>query len=416
MDVRLTDIISPHFFQVHADICRNGHAKYWLKGGRGSTKSSFIAIEIIYQMLKNPEANALVLRKVGRTLRESVYNQYKWAIDMLGMAEHWTSTIVPLQHTYKPTGQRILFTSSDDPAKMKSLQGDWRYIHYEEVTEFDGPEELRSLNQTILRGEDVQTFYSYNPPRSKANWTNVHVAEEESDSHALVHMSDYRTVPKGWLGERWIADAEELKRKNPKAYAHEYLGEVFGTDADVFQNVCTIKIKSLSEYEAIYCGVDFGYTVDPTAFILASYNSKRDEITFLGEIYSPGLSSKRLGEEILSLFKRTGGINPKYQVITADSAEPRTISDLREFGLQVIKAKKGPDSVNHGIGWLQSRTALNFDPDRTPNAYREFANYEYQRGHDGIIIPKFPDKNNHSIDATRYAFELESRSKPWITG
>lgn len=236
---RLTDLIAPSFYQLYGLMKKERYTHYWLKGGRGSTKSSFISIAIVLGIMKHPKTNAVAIRKVGLYLKDSVFEQLNWAIEKLGVSDLWHVKYSPLEMMYIPTGQKILFRGADKPKKLKSTKvskGYIRYIWYEECDEFNGMEEIRTINQSLMRGgAKFDVFYSYNPPKSQRNWVNAEILEERPDR--LVHHSDYTSVPKAWLGEQFIAEAEHLKRSQPAIYAHEYLGEVTGTGGEVFTNV-----------------------------------------------------------------------------------------------------------------------------------------------------------------------------------
>lgn len=237
----LKQLIAPSFYAIHHDLKQALHTHYWLKGGRGSTKSSFISLEIIIGIMKDPQANAVVLRKVGQTLQSSIYEQLQWAVSVLGVNAYWESKISPLEMKYIADGRsnKIIFRGADNPKKIKSIKfskGYCKYIWYEEVDEFAGMEEIRTINQSLLRGGDsFVVFYSYNPPESQSNWVNEEVLEQRNDR--LVHHSTYLTVPPEWLGEQFIIEAEHLRNVKPKAYAHEYMGEVTGTGGEVFTNL-----------------------------------------------------------------------------------------------------------------------------------------------------------------------------------
>lgn len=223
--IKLTDIIAPAFYPVHWDILDGKHTYYDLYGGRGSTKSSFISVEIVLGMVEDPQANAVVFRKYGVTLRESVFEQIQWAIDELGMTDYWTSSVSPMQYVYKPTGQKIIFRGLDKAKKTKSIKtsrGYFKYLWFEELDEYAGAEEIRTVQQSVLRGgSKFVVFKSFNPPISRSNWANVYVNEPREDSFR--HKSDYTSVPVEWLGEQFINDAEHLKATNDRAYRHEYL-------------------------------------------------------------------------------------------------------------------------------------------------------------------------------------------------
>lgn len=403
--VKLSGIIAPTFAGVHNDIKRHRHTHYWLKGGRGSTKSSFIAVEILLGMMrdagKGQYTNAIVLRRYGVTLRESVFEQIGWAINALGVAELWKSSVSPMSWTYLPTGQRIIFRGADEPTKVKSIKfavGWAKYLWYEEVNEFEGAEKIRSINQSVLRGgTDFFVFYSFNPPKAARNWVNQYVAIERDDT--LVHHSTYLTVPPQWLGEQFIVEAEHLKTVKPEAYRHEYLGEVTGTGGEVFSNITlrAITDEEISRFDNLRRGIDWGYAADPFAYNVCHYDKTRRRLYLFHEIHKVKLSNRAAAE----LIKDEAG-NSR---ITCDSAEPKSIDEVRGYGLRVVGARKGPDSVEYGIKWLQDLEEIVIDPVRCPETAREFSGYELERDREGNFKAGYPDKDNHHIDAVRYACE-----------
>lgn len=404
MAVSLDEVIAPAFYPVYYDVVNERHTHYWLKGGRGSTKSSFVSVMIVLGMVQHSDANAVVIRKVGVYLKDSVYEQLTWAIDKLGLTELWQLKLSPLEMIYLPTGQRILFRGADKPRKLKSTKvsrGYVRYIWFEEVDEFSGIAELRTINQSLMRGGSCFTvFYTYNPPAAMRNWVNAEVATLNADSSALVHHSTYLDVPRAWLGDVFIAEAERLKRTKQEVYRHEYLGEVIGTGGTVFTNV-TLRVitdDELQAFDRIIRGVDFGYAADPFVYVLGHYDKTRKRLYIFDEIYRVGLSNARAAE----LIKEHGHYS---QEIVCDSAEPKSIAELRSYGLRVRGAKKGKDSVSYGIKFLQSLDEIVIDNVRAPQTAREFYYYELvSDGNDGYR-DGYPDKDNHSIDAVRYAME-----------
>ena len=403
--VKLSKIIAPTFAGVHRDIKQHRHTHYWLKGGRGSTKSSFISVEIPLGMMRDAAqgeyTNAIVLRRYGVTLRESVFEQIGWAINALGVAELWKSSVSPMSWTYLPTGQRIIFRGADDPTKVKSIKfavGWAKYLWYEEVNEFEGAEKIRSINQSVLRGgADFFVFYSFNPPQAARNWVNQYVAIERDD--ALVHHSTYLTVPPQWLGEQFIVEAEHLKAVKPEAYRHEYLGEVTGTGGEVFGNVTLRPItdEEIARFDNLRRGIDWGYAADPFAYNVCHYDKTRRRLYLFREIHKVKLSNRAAAE----LIKDEAG----SARITCDSAEPKSIDEVRGYGLRVVGARKGPDSVEYGIKWLQDLEEIVIDPVRCPETAREFSGYELERDREGNFKAGYPDKDNHHIDAVRYACE-----------
>ncbi|MGE4215133.1 MAG: PBSX family phage terminase large subunit, partial [Anaerotignaceae bacterium] len=290
---KLSEIIAPSFYSLHNVVKNHAYTHFWLKGGRGSTKSSFVSIEIILGMMKDPDANCIALRKVGMNLKDSIFEQLEWAIKVLGVSEYWQSKISPLTLTYIPTGQRISFRGADKPKKIKSTKfhnGYCKYIWYEEVDEFSGMEEIRTINQSLMRGgENFFVFYSYNPPQSQRNWVNTEVLERRDDRK--VHHSTYLTVPHDWLGEQFFIEAEHLKNTKPEAYNHEYMGEVTGTGGEIFLNLNIREItgQEIETFDNIARGLDWGYASDPFHYTVNHYDKTRRRLYIFHEIQLTGL-------------------------------------------------------------------------------------------------------------------------------
>ncbi len=404
-EIRLSEKIGPAFYSVAKDVFEHGHTHYDESGGRGSLKSSFISIVVPLLLVNNPGTHALVLRKVANTIRDSVYAQYMWAIGELGMAAFWDAKVSPMELIYRPTGQKIMFRGADDPMKIKSIKVPFGYIavtHFEEKDQFSGRAEIRNILQSTMRGgSKYWNFESYNPPISRDNWANKDSLEERPDR--LCHKSTYLQAPPEWLGQQFIDEAEHLKETDERAYQHEYLGIPVGTGGNVFENLELREIvdEEMSHFDQIYQGVDYGWFPDPFAFIRLHYDRARETIYLMDEIYRNKLTNEASGNIIIQR-----GYKDAY--ITCDSAEPKSVADYRAMGLPAKEAVKGPGSVDYGMKWLQRRKIV-IDRRRTPNAYNEFVNYEYERNKDGDIISGYPDANNHLIDATRYALERISR-------
>lgn len=402
--VKLTSVISPQFWTVHRDIQAGKHTYYDLYGGRGSTKSSFSALEIILGIMKDRQANAIVFRKRYNTIGASVFEQLLWAVDALGVDGYWHATTSPYKLTYKPTGQVVIFRGLDDPMKIKSVKvakGYFKYLWFEELDEYSGDEEIRSVQQSVLRGgSSFVVLKTFNPPISRNNWANEYV--QTPRPNALRHKSCYLEVPSGWLGQQFIDDAEELKRINPKAYEHEYLGIPVGAGGEVFDNVEAREITDdeISRFDQIYMGIDWGWYPDPFAWTKMHYDSARRTLYIFDEYRVNKKSNRETWDDLQTLKGVTGS-----DLITADSAEPKSVGDYRDYGAFCRPAVKGPDSVRYGIKWLQSLNAIVIDPERCPGTCKEFQNYEYERTTDGEVISSFPDADNHSIDSVRYAME-----------
>ena len=416
----ITDHIADCFRPVHEDVDRGDHTFFNLPGGRGSGKSSYISLEIVNQIMKDRsgQSNAIVIRKYANTLRGSVFNQIQWAIDTLGVSDHWRSTVVPLQFIYE-TGQMIRLSGLDDPTKLKSLKptkGFFRILWIEEFSEIVGELELRNLQQSVLRGGDRFTvFRSFNPPISSANWANQYI--ERKDDRSLTVRTDYRMIPAEWLGELFLDEAERLKQINEKAYQHEFLGLPVGNGSEVFPNleIRTITDEEVQRQTYIYQGLDFGFSSDPFALVRVAYDRKTDTIYFIDEIYKRGCGNAEIAGMIKERgYDKTGRIKQSYfpgetyeerQLIVCDCAEPKSIIDLHGQGLKAIGCHKEPGCVQYRIKWLQHRKIV-IDPSRTPESAREFQNYCYVVDRKtGEITSQLPDKDNHTIDAVAYALD-----------
>jgi len=408
--VRLSNLIAPAFYSVHNDLVRGGHTYYDLDGGRGSTKSSFVGIEIPLGIMQDPNANAIVFRKVENTVATSVYEQLLWALEELGVRDLWKCTQNPKKMTYLPTGQVIVFRGLDKAKKLKSIKvarGYFKYLWFEELDEFAGEEEIRSVQQSVMRGgQKFVVFKTFNPPISNSNWANQYVLTPRADS--LRHHSCYLDVPREWLGEQFFSDAEALKAVNERAYRHEYLGEATGTGGEVFENLELREIPDdeTSRFDQIYMGIDWGWFPDPFCWTKMHYDANR-RILYIFDEYR---CNKRSNAETWSDLKTLKGVT-EGDLITADSAEPKSVQDYRDYGSFCRGAIKGPDSVRYGIKWLQSLTKIVIDPARCPHTAQEFSTYEYERTKDDEVMSSFPDANNHSIDSVRYAMERVWRRK-----
>ena len=404
MTCKLSELISPAFFDVHRQIKAGKVTELLAKGGRGSTKSSYISLELILQLVLHPQCHAIVLRKVDKTLRTSVYAQICWAIAALGLGSRFKCTVSPMECTYRPTGQKILFFGMDDPGKLKSLKVPFGYIGllwFEELDQFDGPEQVRNVEQSCLRGGPYAlTFKSFNPPASARSWANRYALEQRPGK--LVHHSTYQTTPAQWLGPRFLADAEHLQATNPVAYRHEYGGEVVGSGTAVFEN---LRLETISDalrtgFDRPLHGVDWGWYPDPWAYNAVHYDAARRTLYILDELTRRRTSNK----DTATLLQERGLTGA--DLITADSAEPKSVGDYRAFGLACKAAQKGHGSVNYSMKWLQGLAAIVIDPAVCPDTAREFSEYEYERdARTGEVLPGYPDLNNHHIDAVRYATE-----------
>ena len=398
------DLIAPDFLNVYRDIKNTPHTEYVLKGGRGSTKSSAVSLFVIYLLVNNPDTHALALRQVKDTLRDSVYGQFKWAINELGLTDSFKCTLSPLEIEYIPTKQKIYFRGADDPANIKSIKPPFGHIGilwFEELDQFHGPEAVRNIVQSALRGgEEAFMFKSFNPPRTSSSWVNKYCEIPKATQYQ--HHSSYLTVPAEWLGKPWIEEAEHLKEVNPTAYEHEYLGIANGTGGRVFENVTLRKITDdeIKQFDHVLHGLDWGYYPDPVSYGRMHYDAARMTLY----IYDEYRSNKQSNRVVYDVLIRKG-LRPD-DLLIADSAEPKSIADFREYGANIRGAEKGPDSVSYSMKWLQSLKAIIIDNERAPEHAAEFLDYELDQDKNGEIISAYPDKNNHAIDDVRYATNL----------
>lgn len=400
------DMVADTFHSVVRDIRKHGHREYVFEGGRGSTKSSCGTI-IPYELMENNHnIHALVIRKVKDTLRDSVYAQMQWSCDKQAEnpmfdRDNWKFGLSPLEITYTPTGQKIYFRGADDPGKIKSIKPPFGYIGiviFEELDQFSGPEEVRNIEQSAIRGgNDAYVFKFFNPPKSNSNWVNIYVKTPKESM--VVYHSTYKDVPQEWLGRDFIEEAEHLREVNPDAYEHEYMGVANGNGGMVFDylELREITDDEIARMDRIYQGVDWGWFPDPYAFIRSYYNPAQEKIYLIAENVVKKTKNTQTGQWIID-----HGYDD-YEIV-CDSAEKKSVGDYVDIGLPARPAIKGPGSVEYGMKWLQGKTIV-IDQARTPHAYKEFTEYEYERDKDGNVISGYPDADNHTIDAVRYSYE-----------
>ena len=426
LNIPLKECIIPKFKPVLKDILNHNHTHYVFPSGRGSTKSSFIGgITIPLLIIANPNIHAVCFRKVANTIQTSIFPQVIWGIHQLGLEEFFQ---IPKTYStpivYKPTGQRIMFMGLDDPMKVKSIKLPFGYIGitwFEELDQFAGENELRTVTQSTMRGgERFWDFRSFNPPISKNNWANEYTEDCEIKRVAdtLVTRNSYLDVPRYWLGEQFIEEAQILKDINPRAYEHEYMGQAIGTGGDVFPNVSDLDMEQLvdlydfagnvtrqvpmwQKFDNIYNGIDWGFALDPFRFVKLHFDKKHLDLY----IYREYNTVKTRNEEVYNILYNEKKLVKNEEQVTADSAEPKSIADFKAYGAFIRPADKGPDSVRYGIKWLQSLRNIYIDKRQCPETYKEFTTYEYEQDRDGNFISAYPDENNHGIDATRYALE-----------
>lgn len=414
---KLSLIFNFAFHSLWQDVKKNKYLRYVEKGGRGSAKSTHIAMVIILLMKAFP-VSALVIRKVGNTLSESVVEQLKEAVSMLNMEDEWFFGKSPLKATYLPRGNSIYFRGADDPGKIKSFKVakyPLTIMWIEELADFKLEDEVGIIEKSVLRaklpkGLHYHFFYSYNPPKRKQSWVNKKYDSKVTvPPNTRIHHTTYKDNPH--ISELFVEEAEHLLSINEDKYRWEFGGEAIGSGVVPFNNLRFERItdEMYNSFSNIRQGLDFGYATDPVALTKWHYDKTRRTIYAMDEVYGVKMSNRVIAQKA----KAKGFfLNDTF----ADNEDPRSINELKtEHGWPVNKlktTKKGPGSVEYGEEWLDDLEAIVIDPIRTPNIAREFENIDYETDKDGNPKPRLEDKDNHTIDSTRYGFELDMKNKP----
>jgi phage terminase large subunit len=429
--VNIRNVLSPHFFKFWVASKKKEHLRYVLKGGRGSGKSFTVPMRIVMDIIEYP-ISALAMRKVQNTIAKSVFQNFKAAAMLLGVYHLFKFVPSNLEITYLPRGNKIYFAGADDPNKIKSVKDaefPLAILWIEELAEFKTEDEVTTIENSVLREElegkihseafkrkvkygfDYSFYYTYNPPKRRQSWVNKKYESAFVDKNTFVDHSTYLDNPH--LSKKFVEEAENVKANKPMKYRWEYMGEAIGSGIVPFDNLVfeTIPDDLFSTFDNIRQGNDFGYATDPNAFVRWHYDVKKNGIYAMDEIYGVKMSLRELAKQI----KAKGY---ERQWITADGAEPRSIDELKiEHGIKRIKgAKKGADSVEYGEEWLDDLNFIHIDPKRTPNIAREFENIDYATDKNGDTLPRLEDKDNHTIDSTRYAFEDDMKTAKRIVG
>lgn len=396
------------------DIVGRGYGTYWnykgryrvCKGSRASKKSTTTAMNLIYRIMEYPESNALVVRKTYRTLLDSCFAQLKWAVNRLGVKDYFDFKLSPLEIIYKPTGQKILFRGLDDPLKVTSVTVDvgslcflWIEEAYEIMSEADFDMLDESIRGEVPKGHFKQITLTFNP------WNERHWLKrrffDTKDKDVLAITTNY--ICNEWLDRSDLNVFERMKENNPRRYQVAGLGNWGIVDGLIYENFeeRLFTLEEIKDYKTV-AGLDFGYTNDPTAFFIG-FLDKKDSILYVwDEMYSKGLSNKKIYENI----KNMGYSKEK---ITGDSAEPKSIDELKGYGLRIKGAKKGKDSILNGIQWIQDLKIV-IHP-RCNNFLTEISNYQWDKDKFGKTLNRPIDDFNHLLDAMRYALEDDIQSK-----
>lgn len=405
MEVKISEVITPTFIPFWRASNSHRYLHHVLKGGRGSGKSAQIAIKLVKDMMKY-KVTTLCIRKVANTLSESVFEQLKEAIEFLGVEDYWKIKLSPLQLIYKPWGNKIIFRGADDPKKIKSIKVSKfpiAFLWIEELAEFKTEDDVSTIVNSVLRAElpdglFYAFYYSYNPPKRKQSWVNKKYESQFISANTYVHHSTYLDNPH--ISKMFKEEAESVKEKSLQKYEWEYLGKAIGSGVVPFDNLIfrTITDEEIAIFDNIRQGNDWGYGTDPFAFVRWHYDKTRRKIYAMDEIYGVKIHNRVAAEKMKA---------KKYhdQMTIADSSEPKSIDEMKQYSIRMKGARKGAGSVEYGEKWLDDLVEIVIDPKRTPNTAKEFEDIDYMVDSDGNPRAKLEDKDNHTIDATRYAFE-----------
>lgn len=394
------------------DIVGKGYREYWnfegrfrvCKGSRASKKSKTTALNFIFRMMKYKDSNLLVVRKTYNTLKDSCFAELRWAINTLGVSKYWECKTSPLEIIYLPTNQKIYFRGLDDPFKITSIttqKGVLCWLWIEEAYEIDNEEDFDILQESIRgkvpKGLFKQITLTFNP------WNEKHWIKKRffdcNDNDILAITTNY--MINEWLDNADKKMFEDMKKNNPRRYQVAGLGEWGVTNGLVYENFFEMdfdveEIKKRKNIVSIF-GLDFGYTNDPTALFCGLVDIDIKEIYVFDELYKKALTNFKIYQEVFNM----GYIK---EVIVADSAEPKSIEELRELGINKIRAaKKGKDSLNNGIQYIQDFKII-IHP-KCKNFLNEICNYTWSKDEMGKSINRPIDKYNHLLDAMRYAIQ-----------
>lgn len=397
-----------------ADLVGGGYGEFWrckkryrvVKGSRASKKSKTMALWLIFNLMKYPQANALVIRKVFGTLKNSCYSDLKWATDKLKVSNLWKFKSQPLEATFLPTGQKILFRGFDEPLKITSISvphGVLCWVWIEEAYELMDESAFNMLDESIRgivpNGLFKQITITMNPWNER-HWIKSRFFDNKDNENIFTATTNYKCNE--WLDSNDYKLFMEMKKNNPKRYQVAGLGEWGVVDGLIYENweekeFNWRQLLLNNENLKTVFGLDFGYTNDPTAFFCGILDNENKKIYVFDEIYEKGLQNTK----ICTLITQKGFRKEK---ITADSAEPKSIDQLKGLGMDRIRgAKKGKDSINNGIQFIQDYKII-IHP-KCVNFITEINNYSWEKDRFGKSLNKPIDDFNHLMDAMRYALE-----------
>lgn len=415
MTIKSDALFASKYNELFRMVMGHEYTEYTLTGGRGSCKSSFVSLCVVILIVMFPQFNALIIRKNANTLRTSVYEQILWAIDKLGLRRRFkipkseTSALPIVYNRKSGAKQYIIFRGCDNPEKIKSIkiaQGYFGVIWFEEKTEFT-PAEMQNVKVSAMRGgSKFYVFESYNPPSAKRHWCNADARTPKKDR--VVFHTTYLDIPREWLGEAILNEIEHTKATNERAYRNIFLGEPTGTGLNVFENVELREITDdeIAAFDFLYSGIDWGFYPDPFAYSTSSYDAKKQTLYIFDELYLYKRGNYEAFQDLAEHMKMRG-MSIAGDRVTADSAEPKSVSDFRAWGGNVRGAIKGIGSREASFKWLQGLRRIVIDPARCPHMADEFTLYEHEIDRrTGEVMSGYPDgQPDHGIDTIRYALE-----------
>ena len=411
-------LLAPPFLAPHRAIAAGARGDFWFRGGRGSTKSTSCSLEVVKHIEEHPGQHAVVLMKRKADLRDAAYAQVVWAINALRLADAYDMPESTLRITRRATGQTIVFRGCDNANKIKSIKPKFGYVGiawFEEADQFAGMAEVRKVNQSLTRGgEDCVRLYSFNPPRSATCWANQEMERREA-AGLPVWSSTYLDVPPEWLGPQFIADAEDLKASDERAYRHEYLGEPVGMGTEVFDNVVFRRVtdEEIAGFDNMRWGQDFGWYPDPWALTGSEWQPGQRRLVTFAEDGGNKLQPADQADRIHAAHTWADGDGPPayhHLRVLSDDADPTAIAAQRDGGIDARAAGKARPGRMASYRFLQSVEWV-IDPERCPRLAAEVRAMEYETTADGEVLNSIPDGNDHYIDATRYAVMAEARSR-----
>lgn len=407
-----------------SDFVGGGYNEFWkfkgryrvCKGSRASKKSKTTALWYISNLSKEKyrNANLLVIRKTFRTLKDSCFTELKWAINRLGMQNTWIAKESPLEIVNVETGQKIYFRGLDDPLKVTSITVDvgvlcWLWIEeaYEIMSESDFDTIDESIRGEVPDGLFKQATLTFNP-WNEHHWIKKRFFDAEPDPDILAMTTNY--LCNEWLDAADKKLFEQMKKNNPRRYRVAGLGDWGIVDGLVYENWKEEQFDLKQVQKDVPgllsgFGLDFGYTNDPSAAFIGFVDLVNKKIYVWDEMYEKGLSNKRIFENLQSM----GYGKDRF---TGDSAEPKSIDELKGYGLRIVGATKGKDSVNNGIQWIQDFEII-IHP-RCVNFLTEISNYTWDKDKFGNKLNVPIDDFNHLMDAMRYGLEKHIRKNGWL--